>query len=129
MWLGEADPLETMQAVREADPRLQASTSMLFAMREAFGDGPRTAAEMVSLVDDKGIFDIKQFLGTPLEARPKQKALRDAMAGVCKDGKISTANLSYWLRKRNGQILSGLRLSGEADRTRLMHWRVVEVRE
>jgi putative DNA primase/helicase len=125
MWLGEADPIETMRVVREHDPRLQASTSMLFAMRTAFGGSEYTAAEMVSLVDEKEIIDMKKFLGEPIEARSKQRALRDAMAGVCKDGKITTANLSYWLRSRNGQILSGLRLCGEADRTRLMHWRVV----
>jgi putative DNA primase/helicase len=124
MWLGEADPVETMRAVREHDPRLQAATSMLFAMRDAFGDGNHTAAEMVGAVEDEWQ-GLKYFLASPLEAKPKQKALRDAMAGVCKDGRISVANLSYWLRSRNGQILSGLRLCGEADRTRLMHWRVV----
>ena len=127
MWLGEADPLETMRVVREGDPKLQASTSMLFAMREAFGDRAHTAAEMVGLVDEKeGCKGLKEFLAAPSEAGPKQKALREAMAGVCKDGKISATSLSYWLRARNGQIISGLRLRGEADRTRLMHWRVVD---
>ena len=100
---------------------------MLFAMREAFGDRAHTAAEMVGLVDEKeGCKGLKEFLAAPNEAGPKQKALREAMAGVCKDGKISATSLSYWLRARNGQIISGLRLRGEADRTRLMHWRVVD---
>jgi putative DNA primase/helicase len=130
IWLGEADPLDTMQAVRDSDPRLQSDAAMLIAIQNAFGDESRTAAQMVAAVDEKESWrGLKEFLSSTAEPLPLQRALRDAMAGVCKDGKITTANLSYWLRARNGKVVSGLRLTGEQDRTRLMHWRVVEVRE
>jgi putative DNA primase/helicase len=68
MWLGEADPVETMKTVIEGDPKLQAATSMLFAMRAAFGDRAHTSAELVDLVDEK-----KRVLGyaygCPAEAK------------------------------------------------------------
>ena len=48
VWLGYADPVETMNEAREHDPSRQARRAMLWAMFNAYASEPRTAAQMIS---------------------------------------------------------------------------------
>jgi hypothetical protein len=127
MWLGEADPAETMQAAREGDARLQAKATALSAIADLFGlgqDRARTAAQMIEATDPfSGAVVLKELLRTPLVPEAKQKALREALMAVAAAGKeISAAKLGQWLRRAKGQIVNGYCLQGEPDRTRMMHW-------
>jgi hypothetical protein len=127
MWLGEADPVLTMQAAREGDARLQAKATALFAIADLFGlgqDRARTAAQMIEATDPfSGAAGLKELLDTPLVPGAKQKALGEALMAVAGAGKeISAAKLGAWLRGAKGQIVNGYCLQGELDRTRTMRW-------
>jgi hypothetical protein len=127
MWLGEADPVLTMEAAREGDARLQAKAAALAAIANLFElgkDRARTAAQMIEATDPfSGATDLKEFLRTAMIPTAKQKALGEALMAVAGAGKeISAAKLGAWLRGAKGQIVNGYCLQGEPDRTRTMHW-------
>jgi putative DNA primase/helicase len=129
MWLGEDDPVLTMEAAREGDARLQAKAATLAAIGDLFGfgeDRARTAAQMIEATDPfkyKSMVDRKELLETPMFPEAKQKALGDALMVVARQGKeVSPMRLGYWLRQAKGQIVNGLRLCGKPDRTKVMWW-------
>src|SRR5262249_50753972 len=127
MWLGEDDPILTMEAAREGDARLQTKGAALAAIAELFGLGEgrgRTAAQMIEATEpSSGAMYVKKLLSAPMNPTGKQKALREALMAVAGQGKeIAPAKLGYWLRQSKGQIVGGLRLCGKQDRTRMMHW-------
>jgi putative DNA primase/helicase len=113
MWLGEDDPVLTMEAAREGDARLQAKAAALAAIGELFGygeDQARTAAQMIEAADS----------AYPTE---KQKGLREALMAVARQGReISPNKLGCWLRQAKGQIVTGLRLGGKPDRVKVNWW-------
>jgi putative DNA primase/helicase len=112
MWLGEADPATTMQAAREGDAKLQAKAAVLAAMADLFGLGMGQRQTVTQIIE-------AATEGVTLQ----HKALHEALMAVAGAGKeISTEKLGYWLRAAKGQIVGGLRLCGEKDRTNTMRW-------
>ncbi|MBI4183755.1 MAG: topoisomerase, partial [Proteobacteria bacterium] len=56
MWLGRADPVDTMEVARNEDPQLMLLRNMLSAWAEALGTGPstrRTAADVLRLAEER----------------------------------------------------------------------------
>jgi putative DNA primase/helicase len=122
MWLGEADPLLTQEAVSAAG--LQTSAAMLTTMADLFGSRRCTSKQMIDATDpSNGVITLKEILSAPLVPGQQQQALREALMGVAGAGKeISASKLGVWLRGAHDRPVSGLVLRGEQDRTRLMHW-------
>jgi putative DNA primase/helicase len=134
MWLGEDDPVLTMEAAREGDARLQAKAAALAAIGELFGfgeDQARTAAQMIEATDPDsgGGAGLDELLDSATGLGPKEKALKEALMAVARQGReISPAKLGYWLRQAKGQIVNGLRLDGRLDRVKVNWWWVDAVR-
>jgi putative DNA primase/helicase len=128
MWLGEDDPVLTMEAAREGDAKLQAKGAALAAIADLFGlgeDRARTAAQMIDATDPFGnAVGLKEILGTPFKPEAKQRVLREALMAVAGAGKeIAPAKLGYWLRQGKGQIVGGRRLCGKQDKhAKVMRW-------
>ena len=120
MWLGEADPVLTLLAAIESDPKVQASAAMLVALRDAFGLGPgakRTKQEIIDAIDPREVSAFQSILGAPIERPAKQKALREALMGLeVEEGNDLSTKLTYWLRANNDRSISGLRLCSEFDK-------------
>jgi putative DNA primase/helicase len=120
MWLGEADPVLTLLAAIESDPKVQASAAMLVALRDAFGMGPGakcTKQEIIDAIDPREIGGFQSILGAPIERPAKQKALREALMGLeVEEGNDLSTKLTYWLRANNDRSISGLRLCSEFDK-------------
>jgi hypothetical protein len=125
MWLGEDDPVLTMETARQGDAKLQAKAATLAAIGDLFGfgeDRARTVGQMIEAIDPSSV-SLKALLNAPFNPEPKQKALADALMMVARQGKeISPQRLGYWLRQAKGQIVNGLRLCGKLDRTKVMGW-------
>lgn len=126
VWLGEADPVTTMQAARDCDPKLQASVAMLAAMAEFFGacqDGARTMAQILE--------SSTLSLASVMVFEPKRKQLREALLAVAGEGKeINTAKLGVWFRQTKGRIIGGFRLCSEMDRhLKVARWWVEQVED
>lgn len=122
VWLGEADPISTMGAARDGDPKLQTRAAVLGTMAALFGQGKdsgRTAAQLIESVAStaEALLDAK-----PAQAADR-KALREALMSAAGVGKeINAQKLGYWLRQSKGQIVGGLRLCGEPDRRSVTRW-------
>ena len=102
VWLGEQDPCEGRQRIREeADPDLDALRALLTCWWEAFGERGVTARE---------VFTKAQSLAEGPQSRPD---LLDALPASRKGENRSASTLGYYLRAHRDRIVGGLRL----DRT------------
>jgi putative DNA primase/helicase len=126
VWLGEADPVATMQAAREGDPRLQASIATLAAMVGLFGLGKDKARTMAQMIEAT-----KLSFASIMAPEPKCKALEEALLAVAGVGKeIDQTKVGTWLRQTKGRIVGGLRLCSEMDKhLKVMRWWVEQVEE
>jgi putative DNA primase/helicase len=99
MWLGQKDPLATMETVRAEDPKRRAHAAMLHAWLEVIGEGPanaKTAAQVLSLSDANG---------------PDAASIREAIADlgvIGRDPKGWSRRLGSWLAGAKTRIIDGL---------------------
>ena len=120
MWVGAADPVETMNKLRKSDPELEALRAVMGQWREAFGVfESATAAEA-----------IREATATePDPTEPPGKFglvrpdFRDAlMTAAGRGGQISGRALGHWLQARAGRIVDGMRFERMGDRSGVAVW-------
>jgi hypothetical protein len=99
VWLGLTDPLKTSEALREADPDLEATRLLFGAWHAKFGRQPQTAAEVVSA----------GMATTPMSGDYLDPELRDALQIICAE-KPNSRRLGLWLRAHRDRIADGLSL-------------------
>jgi hypothetical protein len=115
LWLGRADPVETMKEVRNNAPDKQAVAELLAAMAELFlgNDNGRFVSFIVDAADPESIIKELTFAGADV----KRKALPDALMKVAATGKtLSSSRLGTWFRSNNGKLVGGFRLCAEMDK-------------
>ena len=113
VWLGMPDPVETMQAARKDDPKLQAKSAVFHAMVEQFGLGPENAKTAAEMVEETRLSFVAEVEGDK-QFNAQRAALGEALMAVAGAGReISQKNLGYWFRDAKGQIVGGLRLDGQ----------------
>jgi hypothetical protein len=131
MWLGEADPVATMDAVRENDPARQARAQMWAAMRNAYGVGvaaARTTGEMVAdaksgKIKLKG--PVAALLDQPAGEDPRAVGLREAITTYTSD-RLDAQYLGNKLATHRDDITDGLQLCSDYDRgVKINRWFVV----
>ncbi len=113
MWLGEADPVATMEAAREEDPILLAMRSVFGALAASVGlDRPLTSAEMIDMAEET------------LSGQPMNPELREALLLVASSraGRLDVRQLGNWLRRHKGRVDGGVRLEGRADGRTAKWW-------
>lgn len=129
VWLGYADPVETMEAARENDPSRQARAAMVQGMVNAYGVGEgaaRAAAEMVSDAE-RGV--IKREGKALLDQKPSTAAkdLKAAIIQYTKD-RIDARYLGNKLSVDRNSITYGLCLRALYDSHRKVNrWYVEKI--
>jgi len=112
VWLGCADPAESMNAAREDDPELAELREIVGLWRAAI---PAGEARTVKEVADEGMRHKPTEMGEPTDlAHPE---FRDALLRLAGErGAINTKKLGRWLMNREGRIVDGhrVRRKGEA---------------
>jgi hypothetical protein len=99
VWLGQADPVQSMQEARRSDPVLDTLRQVVDAWRSCFGDEGQTARQVAAVVAS---FDPTTPEGENL------LALRAALAPVASErGQIDAAKLGYYLRRSKDRIVNG----------------------
>jgi putative DNA primase/helicase len=128
LWLGRADPVETMRVAREEDPDRAAATALFEAWREAIGTGQdRTAAEIIALAGSRTD-------AGPGEREPSTewrfRDLRESLLAVAgKQDMLDAHELGKWLSRHRDRVVNGLRLEGRSDRHgHAARWQLVECR-
>lgn len=118
VWLGCADPVDTMEAARSDDPVTSSLRALLSSWNCAVGDSWKSAAE------------IKQ----DAEAQPfgsfSHPDLNDAVREIAVDraGVIDTKRLGHYLARHKGRVIEGLKLrTSEDTHAKKKLWSVVRV--
>jgi putative DNA primase/helicase len=107
VWLGCADPADSMERAREDDPELSELREIAGLWKETLGLGNGfTVKDLADRADER----TKTLLGEPTEhAHPEWRDCLIRIAG--ERGTVSTKRLGYWLRNREGRIVNGLRVA------------------
>jgi putative DNA primase/helicase len=123
MWLGKADPVETMEEIRGDDPELTALRAVATAWCDAFPGGQSvTVADVVKTAVEQ------QGGGFGGEAREfVNEDLREALMTVAGRGpSISGRELGRWLGNTKGRIVDGMHFERMGERRRVAVWRLVD---
>lgn len=115
IWLGQSDPLASLEVARGEDPDRNLLAAVMDAWRDAVGIDERcTVAQVIKRADDVQ-FD-----------RFRHPDLRDALVAASgkKGGQdVDASGLGYWLRQHKGRIVSGLRFANlKADGHPALWW-------
>jgi putative DNA primase/helicase len=127
MWLGEADPVASIDASREEDPERIRRKNMLAAWIDAIGIGSDCTCTIGRAVR---IANKQINPGTP-----QFPELRDAMTAAASrkgsnidpDDAIDNEALGKWLRINKGKIENGLRFANKSDQGRGARWYVEHI--
>uniref|UniRef100_UPI004047CB80 hypothetical protein n=1 Tax=Yoonia sp. TaxID=2212373 RepID=UPI004047CB80 len=104
IWLGEADPCNTMEELRGSDPKLEALTSVLAGWREVIGMDRVSVRDVIERATDQR----PQLYGRTEFIHPE---FREALLRVAGEGGvINGRRLGRWIGAHQNRIVSGLRL-------------------
>ena len=104
IWLGEADPCDTMEELRGADPKLEALTSVLEGWREVIGLQPANVRDVIERATEQR----PQLYGHAEFVHPE---FREALLRVAGEGgAINGRRLGKWIGSHQNRIVGGLRL-------------------
>ena len=114
VWVGEADPIESMRKLEARDPEAQMLAALVDAWWDAQHDEPLTVKDVIKAADEG-----------------EQEALIDAMKAVVlgRDGKPDARRLGKYLSKCENRISGGRRFERAGTRARATLWRLVEVEQ
>jgi hypothetical protein len=106
IWIGEADPVDSMAAVRAADPRRQEIVAIMAQWNEYLGDARMTINEVIS-------------------AAIVAPEFREALLAVAGErGAINGMRLGKWLGRNKGRILDGCSFESASQRKGVATWRL-----
>jgi len=107
IWLGQADPVRSMETAREEDPELGAIREVFSHWRQHLSLAtPHTTNQLIQFAcaTSSGSYDFKH------------PEFRDALLRIAGEGySVSSRRLGKWLSKISGRIVGGLRLSVKVD--------------
>jgi putative DNA primase/helicase len=126
VWLGRADPVETMKAIRANDPAYLARRAMFHAIKNAYGERRAAAGQMVA---DAKSGAIKQPGKGVLDQKLSQEAenLKTAIT-IYTNSKLDGQYLGNKLNRDRGNIADGLCLRADYDNHNKVNlWYVEEI--
>lgn len=122
LWLGLADPVQTMEALREQDPRLEAASAVLTQWWAVLGSaavGVREVTDAANLAKANGSMGFAGY------SRPEfqHPDFREALLLISGEGGvINNRRLGKWLAAFQDRIVSGLRLRQLPRRGGVARW-------
>jgi putative DNA primase/helicase len=127
IWVGRADPVDTMRAARENDPNREAAAVLFKSWQGVFGlQRSVVAAEVVQAASAKDISTKDLPTGTESVEFRYPELRESLLAVVGRRGAIDTREFGKWLSRYRDCTVSGLRLEGKSDRHgRAVLWSLV----
>jgi putative DNA primase/helicase len=113
VWLGKADPCETMTIAREEDPQLQQLSQFLSALKEEVGVGAsraRTSGQLWELANEKS-----NFVGLGGNYEAERPLLAESLSSWVRGKSFSGQWFGRWLNSVKGRIIDGHKLSSIRD--------------
>ena len=127
VWLGCSDPAKSMEAAREDDPELSELREIIEVWREALPvNMPLTCKRIVAWSDDKVLADDGRQ--TDQFKWPNLRDLLHRLAGE-RNGNINMNRLGAKIRKHEGRVVDGHRISRERVVTAVAQYRLMPISE
>ena len=111
IWLGEADPCDTVAKVRENDPHRDLLTPMIMQWKEHLGLNTQYTVQEV----------IGRAVNTPNFYVALMAVAEKRMGGV-----VSNDRLGRWLKRVQGKIISGFSLLQDGNAHGYPYWKLVK---
>jgi hypothetical protein len=106
IWLGEPDPVDTMERVREQDPQRAALAAVLEQWNAIVGTKRASAKELIDYATDSDPMNT-----SPDRRRFRHSEFREALLAVAGDaGNINSRRLGIWLSANKQKVVNGLRI-------------------
>ncbi len=131
VWLGCADPVNTMQTARDEDPILREINDVFGEWEQVIGlDKVLSVTEIIKMAEEIE-YEYEDNNGYQ-KRTPKgavNPAFRDALMAICRDrAGLSSRRLGRWLVRNKGRPVSGRRIEGRYDSHRkTFDWVLVAV--
>jgi hypothetical protein len=118
IWLGCADPCETMEKARSSDPKLEALTAVLEQWGAVIGDRRVSVKEVIDIaVKSTDFAGYRSF---------HHDAFREALLVVAGDGgAINSRRLGKWLSANQGRIVGRRKIIPDGIVTGIAQWKLV----
>lgn len=114
VWLGCADPVETVNVARAEDPELQSLTEFMDAFKEAFGVGKgeaRTIAQVIASSEERG-----------LGGDRRHQSLHNVLAQWARAGQVNSRSFGKWLSDKKDRVIAGHKLMSKPSRVGSQAW-------
>ena len=113
VWLGKADPVDTMEDIRGDDPERELLRAVLEAWAKYHGVGPGSD-EPLNVIVDKATKTLGGFDPTPVH--PEFNAAVRTAAGASGNARVEVTRFSFWCRANKGRIVDGRRLMNKPSK-------------
>ena len=126
VWLGRADPVESMQAVIENDPERILRQMIFEEIHRGFGASEMTLAQLISRVEERRSLEVMNDFGDEEGVSPYRfPELRDALLEAAGKGQtIDKGALGLWCRNNKDRLTNGYILRSKTGRTTM--WSVLK---
>jgi hypothetical protein len=113
IWLGEADPVDSMEATRAEDPERVDLRGMMDAWIGEFDVGEEHRTTLLNVVEAATKMTTNPMTG--FKTDPEKVELHAACVAACeamngRRGHIDAKYLGLWLRGRKGRVIDGMRI-------------------
>ena len=120
VWLGEADPCETMEKARAADPKLESLTAVVQQWARVIGAKRVTAKEIIAAANGP-VAD----LGYDGRNSAETEDFREALLAVAGEGSaVNARRLGKWLARNQGRVVGGMKIVADGTRAGVALWRL-----
>jgi hypothetical protein len=125
VWLGEHDPLDSMEGIRVRDPRREMLRAVATAWRASVGDGLVTTTELIARAKAHRSFSGVRPVESSSEKDRVNSDLCDALLAVAGHGnEVNAKRMGRWLAHNKDRIVDGLRIVQTGERQGFALWRV-----
>ena len=121
IWLDEADPCDTMEELRGADPKLEALTAVVEQWREVIGMDRVSVRQVI----DRATEQRAQFHGGSEFVHPEFREALLRVAGT--GGAINGARLGKWISAHQNRVVGGHRLVAAGVSAGRARWQLERV--
>jgi len=119
IWLGEADPCQTMEGMRSADPKLGALNTVMEQWHEVIGEDRVTVRQII----DRATEQRPQMYGRSEFIHPE---FREALLSIAGEGgAINGGRLGKWIGANQNRIAAGMKLVAAGLSAGRARWQLV----
>jgi hypothetical protein len=117
VWLGNADPVETMEDIRADDPERELLGEVLQGWVNHHGVGPGSDVPLNVIVERAT--KMQSYVGydpTPVPVCPEFNAAVRRAAGASGNARVEVSRFGIYCRTNKGRIVDGLRLMNKPSK-------------